>query len=693
MMFVTQGPVDPDSDLFVGRRHELARINEWAKTVSCVGSVLGPRQTGKTSLLQRASRVFCEQYTFVPIDLQCIEGSGIAGCLTYIADEILHKVPGCECAHLQLPDTSTSFLSFLRSAATVTTAVRIVVTLDEFGALPDETGMKLAHTIRAAFTVRHIQPELKRYCFVLAGGLDMLRLTSGRNSPLKNVTQSIYMEDLAITEVRELVRAGSSRRAKCVSACDAIYGWTLGHPYWTQLLASRVEDENSSQDLQTVDDIVEELLQNEDKNLPHLMRAVDSGRRLAILRAVLKGDSVRFSRTDAIVAELELVGAVRNGDGTCIIRNRIYESALRRHLTEPTVPATSGKSWVGHNAHALLIGVGSYVDDAFSDLPATVADARTLATVLGDPNCGGYPARNVQVLTGRQANKMAITGGLRRLAEAAGPESTVIIFFSGHGGRARTRGKWASFLCPYDANSRSIARTAITGEELTSAIAAIKSKKVLVIIDACHAGGSADLKRGKAGPEWKAGLAEDEYQALARGNGRVVIASSSTDQVSWVRDELSLFTHHLCEALRGYAAVRADGFVHVLDVFHYVNEAVRKEQPRQTPVLKVKDLDLNFPLTVHRTDASHGVEIVAIDRIREAIVHDPQEGARALSQHIEARPQFQALRAEVDLKRAELERLRRESELFGRGEHDKSTESRIIYSLLRLCLDLQHPRD
>jgi len=51
---------------------------------------------------------------------------------------------------------------------------------------------------------------------------------------------------------------------------------------------------------------------------------------------------------------------------------------------------------------------------------------------------------------------------------------------------------------------------------------------------------------------WKAGLPETYYEALSRGSGRVVIASSKEEQISYVRllGELSLFTYHLREALQ-----------------------------------------------------------------------------------------------------------------------------------------------
>ena len=42
-MFVTQGPVDPESRMFAGRATELRQMEAWLPTTRCVGAVLGAR--------------------------------------------------------------------------------------------------------------------------------------------------------------------------------------------------------------------------------------------------------------------------------------------------------------------------------------------------------------------------------------------------------------------------------------------------------------------------------------------------------------------------------------------------------------------------------------------------------------------------------------------------------------------------
>lgn len=255
-----------------------------------------------------------------------------------------------------------------------------------------------------------------------------------------------------------------------------------------------------------------------------------------------------------------------------------------------------------NTAHALIIGVGDYIDNRFSDLPATSRDAKAIAAVLTDPARCGYSKEKVDILTGENATGPNIRQSLESLPQKTNAQSTVFVFFSGHGGRIRENGEYRAYICPREADPDNLSQTAISGEEFSNLLAAVPAQKMLVILDACHAGGSADLKSAGDETQWKSGFPDNYYEALSQGTGRVIVASSKEEQRSYVRPEgdFSVFTWHLREALRGNAGVRGDGLIHVLDVFHYVNEKVRADKPMQIPILKVRDLDLNFALALDK---------------------------------------------------------------------------------------------
>lgn len=382
----------------------------------------------------------------------------------------------------------------------------------------------------------------------------------------------------------------------------------------------------------------------------------------------------------------------------------LVEAADRKAIPAPGAPQRKGSrpspaKTSGQGAfHALLIGVGDYVHPRFGSLPATVRDAEILADLLVDPQRCGYPPDQVRTITGADATGATIRAALASLAQSAGAESTALVYFSGHGGRAREDDQWRTYLCPREADPDDLASTALSGAEFGAALAALPARRVLVMLDACHAGGSARLKAADGTTIWKSGLPEDYYEALSRGSGRVVIASSKAEELSCVRPQgdLSLFTYHLRDALGGRAAVRGDGLVHVLDVFHYVNQAVQADEPDQTPILKVDDLDLNFPIAVAPAGGAKAPEPTGVAReveaIRERIVRDPVAGAEALSAYLARHPDLAAKRTEVDLKRSQLEEIQHELALFGPDPAKKVEKNRTIFYLLRICLELEQTR-
>jgi hypothetical protein len=356
----------------------------------------------------------------------------------------------------------------------------------------------------------------------------------------------------------------------------------------------------------------------------------------------------------------------------------------------------SSRSLHGESAsvfYALLVGVGGYSHPHFASLPATVRDAQAIAAILTDPARCGYPSTNVEIITGSDATVANIRAALKILAESTNSESTALVYFSGHGGRALENSVWRAYLCPREADPDDLAHTAISGDDFGTLLAAIPARKLLVVLDACHAGGSAELKVADGTFLWKVGLPDDYYEALSQGSGRVVIASSKENEFSFVhpQGDLSLFTYHLRDALGGRAAIRSDGLIHVLDVFHYVNEAVHADEPKQTPILKAKDLDLNFPIALALGGKAAGlaVSVTPVADIREQIIRAPIAGAKALSEYLATHPEWAAKRDEVDLKRAELERIQHDLDLFGPNPSDKAAKNRAVYFLLRACLELE----
>jgi hypothetical protein len=156
-------------------------------------------------------------------------------------------------------------------------------------------------------------------------------------------------------------------------------------------------------------------------------------------------------------------------------------------------------------------------------------------------------------------------------------------------------------LIPYDCDPADLGGTAISGKELTASLRCIQAQRLLVIFDSCYSGGTGEAKR--LSPEqidFKIGLEENYYEHLAQGTGRVIMASSRSDEVSLVLRGMdnSLFTHYLLEALRGAVRTHGDGLIRVFDVFDHVSQRV-PATGHQHPIFKATDLENNFPVALY----------------------------------------------------------------------------------------------
>jgi hypothetical protein len=237
------------------------------------------------------------------------------------------------------------------------------------------------------------------------------------------------------------------------------------------------------------------------------------------------------------------------------------------------------------DGHALLIGVGG-------DLPVTGQDATALRDMFTDPARCAYPAEQVRLLTDGGARRVDILTALDALAETTDSESTVLIYFSGHGVEAP-----GYYLLPFGWDLADLTGTAINGVEFTAKLQAIPARKLLVLLDCCHAGGMADVKEA---PLVKSPAPPGLFEALRAGAGRVVIASSRKDEISFTAQPYSLFTGALLEALAGYGAFEQDGYARVLDTALWVGRKVPdRSRDRQHPIVKVSNLEDNFALAYY----------------------------------------------------------------------------------------------
>ncbi len=237
-------------------------------------------------------------------------------------------------------------------------------------------------------------------------------------------------------------------------------------------------------------------------------------------------------------------------------------------------------SQIFKQGYAVVVGVGA-------DLPVTIDDATAVANLLGDPSRCAYPTEQVRLLTEENANRTNILSALSWLAETTGEDDTAIVYFSGHGIETPDY-----YLIPYGYDLADLEGTTIPGETFTEHLRAIKAKKLLVLLDCCHAGGQAEAKGMIKSP-----LPPEAIAQLGSSSGRVVLASSRKDEVSWTGKPYSVFTAALLEALAGYGTFEQDGYARVLDLTMWVGRKVpERTSEKQHPIIKVSNLEDNFAL-------------------------------------------------------------------------------------------------
>ncbi|MAU00084.1 MAG: hypothetical protein CL608_23330 [Anaerolineaceae bacterium] len=270
------------------------------------------------------------------------------------------------------------------------------------------------------------------------------------------------------------------------------------------------------------------------------------------------------------------------------------------------------------HGYALVIGVDAN-QIARLTLPAVAKDVQAVYDVLIHPQRCAYNPDNVKFLKGEESTRENIMEALYWLQEKVkgDGEATAVLYYSGHGMEDKATGQY--YLIPYDIKELSRVRTyAIRAEDFAAEISAIGARRMLAVLDCCHAAGMdvkdvaetavestafpLELPETKDIPDLGIEPGGKAVSDLADGEGRAILNSSTGSQSSYVRTDgaMSLFTYHLIEALTGHAPHRDDAsVVYVTDVMSWVTHKVKqsaKEQGRdQTPVMRTSGV---FPVAM-----------------------------------------------------------------------------------------------
>jgi pimeloyl-ACP methyl ester carboxylesterase len=264
------------------------------------------------------------------------------------------------------------------------------------------------------------------------------------------------------------------------------------------------------------------------------------------------------------------------------------------------------------NAYAILIGVGD-------DLPASVRDAEAIYRLLSDKKLAGYKEENITLLINEDVTNKKILAAFDSLIEKIDEDSSVILFYSGHGGtytdndiielehkgkplKPEAENESHYYLVPNNWNPKKYRSTWLLASDLKKKIQALKTRRLILFLDCCHAEGMT-----KAGPEINSNDLKERLrnpvglmQRIDDGAGMSIISSCRAEEKSWIipeEAENSLFTDCLLEVLQGQHKDSFDEpYIRMTDVINHLMRKVPEVQPIQRPFVNLQMYD-NFILS------------------------------------------------------------------------------------------------
>ncbi|MGI5461086.1 caspase family protein [Streptomyces sp. CA-249302] len=233
--------------------------------------------------------------------------------------------------------------------------------------------------------------------------------------------------------------------------------------------------------------------------------------------------------------------------------------------------------------HALIIANDRYADQGLKKLRAPAQDAAALAGVLEDPQIGEF---KVQVVHNARADEMRRS--IQRFFKDRRRDDTLLLHFSCHGLKSES-GEF--YFAAGDTEPQLLDATAISSQFVRGCMSRTKAGRTVLFLDCCYGGAFSRGASVRAGGDVNV-LESFQTEKEPGGQGWAVITASDSMEYAFEGPELaensaprpSVFTHAVVEGLKSGEADRdEDGEVRLNELYDYVYERVREENPNQTP--------------------------------------------------------------------------------------------------------------
>ncbi|MEI8308325.1 MAG: AAA-like domain-containing protein, partial [Chloroflexales bacterium] len=343
------------SPLFRGRQAELARLKQICQDdVTAYRVIYGGHQNGKTSLLLQLEADLRVSVHVCTINFQRIPGATPSQVYAHIGQGIANVLPmGVSAAQIVDAPDLTAFLTQVLQRREIR---RLVLLLDELGALPTATRAALGSALRALFQDRLNIPALAKLQIIFSGGIELYNLVVTEASSLHNVCEATYLEDLTRDEAVGLIADGllAAGADHALAIGEMVYERVNGHPYLTQRIGGLLVEYTRRGEAigpEQVAHVEREIGQYGDPLLRQIQNDMHEHQLESAVRLLLTTPP-RFTRLDDAMTRLELIGLAKRDGERWAPRNPLLADVFREVLDvpvpmpEPTsaIPQAHGES-------------------------------------------------------------------------------------------------------------------------------------------------------------------------------------------------------------------------------------------------------------------------------------------------------------------------------------------------------------
>ncbi|TCM45994.1 caspase domain-containing protein [Kribbella sp. VKM Ac-2568] len=274
---------------------------------------------------------------------------------------------------------------------------------------------------------------------------------------------------------------------------------------------------------------------------------------------------------------------------------------------------------------ALIVANDEYEHDGLKQLRAPAADAVALAGVLGDAEIGAF---EVQVVRNEYAH--VIEGRIEDLFSDARSGDVLLLHFSCHGLKSESG---ELFFAARNTRPNRLGSTSVSADFVQRCMRASRARSIVLLLDCCYGGAFARGVAVRAAGDVNV-LDSFTGERLGGGRGRAVITASSAMEYAFEGDQLaddhsprpSVFTSALVEGLTtGDADRDQDGWVSLNELYDYVFDRVREQNPHQTPS---RDVEMQGELYLARRSRPVTAPAALPPELQQVIDH-PLAGVRA----------------------------------------------------------------